>query len=358
MSSTHFLRDLPKVQLHCHLEGTVQPATFLSLAARNGVDARYRPSLSGTKRPAASELTSVDAANVYDFRSFAEFLLAFASVCRSLQAPEDYAAIARGYVEEALAENVMYAEIFISPSVWLFFHPALDVRYCIGAMRDVFEHCRAQHGVEIKIICDLTRNFGVGSAMRTARLAASMKDLGVIGVGLGGDETKFPAAPFAAAFAFARENGLRTVAHAGEADGPQSVRAAVEVLGAERIGHGVRSIEDPNVIELLIRQGVALEVCPTSNYFTGAVQPGMPHPFIALDRAGVTITIDADDPAMFRTNLECEYQFVERAAGLETALRLARNGIEASFADFATKERMRERFDRYCAEVIEQRRSP
>ncbi len=356
MSAACFLRELPKVQLHCHLEGTVKPATFLSLAGRYGIDPRYRPSLP-TAHESATPLDGVDAANVYDFRSFSEFLLVFAAVCRSLQRPEDYAAMASDYVQEALSQNVMYAELFISPSVWLFFHPGLDVRRCIEAMHSVFERCRSPQGLEVKLICDVTRNFGSESAMRTAQLAASLQDLGVIGIGLGGDETKVPAEMFVEAFSFARENGLHRVAHAGEAAGAQSVRAAVQALGAERIGHGIRALEDCQVVKLLVNLGIPLEVCPTSNYFTGVVQRGNPHPLVALDAAGVTITIDADDPAMFRTNLEREYAFVEACAGPDAVIKFARNAIDASFAAEAAKRAMHERFNRYCAEVLQLRRT-
>ncbi len=351
MSVPSFLRGLPKVELHCHLEGTVRPATFLSLAARHGVETRYRPS-SFSAEQAGFVLERVDAGNVYDFRSFAEFLLVFAAVCRSLKLPEDYETIAGQYAEEALAQNVMYAEIFISPSVWLFFHPQLEVSLCVEKMRAVFDRYGAQYGLTVKFICDLTRNFGAESAERTVQLALSLQHLGVIGIGLGGDEARYPAELFARAFALARAHGLHTVAHAGEAAGAHSVRAAIEVLQAERIGHGIRAVEDAEVMDLLARKRLPLEVCPTSNYVTGAVKAGAPHPLRELDERGVVITLDTDDPAMFRTNLEREYAIVEACAGLPTAVRFARNAIEASFAEESLKQAMRDRFERYGAEVL------
>ncbi len=182
------------------------------------------------------------------------------------------------------------------------------------------------------MIADLTRNFGPERAEGIARLAVGLRDLGVIAIGLGGDEANWPPALYQRAYAIAREGGLHGVVHAGEAAGPESVRAAVELLGAERIGHGVRAVEDPAVVALLAERGIPLEICPTSNRLTGAAPAGRPHPVGALDAAGCVVTLDADDPALFGTTLLDEYRLVESWLGPEAVLRFARNGIEASFA--------------------------
>jgi adenosine deaminase len=173
-----------------------------------------------------------------------------------------------------------------------------------------------------------------------------MKPYGVIGVGLGGDEARWPPELFAGAFAFARENGLRTVAHAGEAAGAASVRAAVEELGAERIGHGVRAGEDPVVVGLLAKRQIPLEICPTSNRLTGAAPSHLPHPMGALHAAGVCVTIDADDPALFGTTLIDEYCEVERTLGADVLHVFAANAIGASFAAPERKARLYAEFER------------
>ena len=165
----------------------------------------------------------------------------------------------------------------------------------------------------------------------------------MIAVGLGGDEANWPPALYQRAYAIAREGGLHGVVHAGEAAGPESVRAAVELLGAERIGHGVRAVEDPAVVALLAERGIPLEICPTSNRLTGAAPAGRPHPVGALDAAGCVVTLDADDPALFGTTLLDEYRLVESWLGPEAVLRFARNGIEASFAPEPTKVKLRAR---------------
>ncbi len=319
---------LPKVQLHCHLEGTVRAATFRELAARRGIELGER----------------ADPARTYAFETFAEFLLLFGQVCRALREPADYARIARDYVADAAAEGVRYAELFVSPSVWTYLHPGLDVRATVEALRAALDEAGRPLGIEVALIADLTRNFGPERAESIAHLAVGLRDLGVIGIGLGGDEANWPPAQFARAYAIAREGGLHGVVHAGEAAGPASVRAAVEVLGAERIGHGVRAVEDPAVVELLAERGIPLEICPTSNRLTGAAPLDRPHPVGALDAAGCVVTLDADDPALFGTTLLDEYRLVADWLGADAVVRFARNGIEASFAPEPAKRRLRAEF--------------
>ncbi|GAC1312461.1 MAG: adenosine deaminase [Vulcanimicrobiaceae bacterium] len=328
MPVSDFVRALPKTQLHCHLEGTLRAETFRELAARRGVESAR----------AAGPL-----ADTYAFATFRDFLLTFAEVCKTLQRPEDYARLARDYAATAVAQRVRYAELFISPSVWTFFHKRLDVLECVAAIRSAFDEAYASDGLEIRLICDLTRNFGVERAFETARLAVRLAeaDLGVVGIGLGGDEANFPAELYAEPFAFARASGLHAVAHAGEAAGAASVRAAIEVLHAERIGHGVRAIEDPAVVALLAERRIALELCPTSNRLTGAVAAGAPHPIDVLDRSGVVCTIDADDPELFSTTLEREYDLVAALCGPQRVVRFVRNAIDASFAPPERKSALR-----------------
>jgi adenosine deaminase len=323
------LDGLPKVQLHCHLEGTVRPQTFRTLAAKYGVALGER----------------LDPARTYAFSTFREFLLLFAKITETLRAPEDFAQIAHDYVRDAAAQNVVYAEIFISPSVWSFFHRDLDVRATVEAIRTALDETGTPLGIEVALIADLTRNFGVERAEQTAREAIGLRDLGVIGIGLGGDEANFPAEQYERAYALAREAGLHAVVHAGEAAGPESVRAAVEVLKAERIGHGVRAIEDPAVVELLAERAIPLEICPTSNRLTGAVAAGSPHPLAQLDAAGCIVTIDADDPPLFGTSLRDEFALVAQQVGESAAIRFARNAIDASFAPPERKTALRQQFE-------------
>jgi adenosine deaminase len=324
------LRALAKVQLHCHLEGTVRADTFHALASKYGVELGER----------------AHPERAYAFDTFGEFLLLFAKVSETLRRPEDYARIARDYVVDAAAQGVAYAEIFISPSVWTFFHQELDVRETVAAIRASLDETGLPLGIDVRLIADLTRNFGVERAEQFAHIAVGLRDLGVIGVGLGGDEARFPPELYERAYAIAREGGLHGVVHAGEAAGAESVRAAVEVLGAERIGHGVRAMEDPAVVALLADRRIPLEICPTSNRLTGAAPADAVHPLGALDAAGCIVTIDADDPALFGTTLLDEYAYVATTFGEDAIVRFARNAIDASFAPAATKARLHQMFER------------
>jgi adenosine deaminase len=329
---------LPKIHLHCHLEGCLRPSTFVELAEARGVSLRYK-----------SDDTGVDRNEPYRFKDLGEFLYIFAAVSRSLKEPQDYARLAREFVEDALAEGVIYGELFVSPSVWTFFNPQLDVRATMEAI--VTELRAARPRATFALLPDLTRNFGHENAMVTAREMTAMTDLDIIGLSLGGDEVRFPAKLFADVFAFARAQGLHCVAHAGEADGAQSVRDAIELLGAERIGHGIRALEDPQTVKLLATRRIPLEICPTSNRLTGSELAEYPLPYVDFDRAGCAVTIDCDDPAIFATSIEREYAIVEAGAGRSALERFVRNAIAASFAPRELKRAMERRVDAAVAEL-------
>jgi len=353
---------IPKIHLHCHLEGSLRASTFVELAAKHNVPLRYHPAgardaAAFTDEPESSfdeacaerSRSAQDDRHPYRFNDFEEFLLIFAAVSRSLQDPEDYARLAREFVEDALAQNVIYGELFISPSVWTFFHSELDVRVTMEAI--VTELRRAQPRATFKLLPDLTRNFGPESAIETARAMARMTDLDIIGVSLGGDEVRFPAKLFVDAFAYARAQGLHCVAHAGEAAGPPSVRDAIELLHAERIGHGIHTLEDPSTVELLATRRIPLEICSTSNRLTGAALPDHPDPCVEFDEQGCIVTIDSDDPAIFRTSIEHEYAIVEQVAGAAALERFVRNAIHASFAGVQAKRAMETQLASALAEL-------
>ena len=320
----------------------MRPATFVELARKQGVGLRYRPGGGGDD-------AGVDPRDPYRFADLQEFLYIFAAVSRALREPDDYARVAREFVTDALAQGVIYGELFISPPVWTFFHPELDVRATIEAI--VAELRAARPAATFKLLPDLTRNFGAKKALETARAMAELTGLDVAGISLGGDERRFPAQLFADAFDYARACGLRCVAHAGEGDGSASVRAAVELLRAERIGHGIGALEDPGTVELLAERRVALEICPTSNRRTGVQRDGRPAPFVDFDARGCLVTIDADDPAIFGSSIADEYDLVERAAGSQALERYVRNAIDVSFASAQEKRAMEAALNAALAEV-------
>jgi adenosine deaminase len=323
---------IPKIHLHCHLEGSLRPSTFVEFAHEQGLPLRYRPDGSSDE---ASE--SVDSADPYRFESFRDFLYGFAAVNRTLSTPDRFARLAREFAQEARDQNVVYGELFVSPSVWTFFHPELDVR---ATLRDIVAELHAVGETRFQLIVDLTRNFGAESGLATARLAGEVAGDGVVGIGLGGDESRFPPELFVDAFDCARAAGLHCVAHAGEAAGPQSVRDAIELLHAERIGHGIAALQDDEVVRLLRENRIPLEVCPTSNDRTGAALADA-DAFERFDDAGCIVTIDADDPPMFGTTIEGEYARVEAVGGSHMLLRFVRNAVDGSFADAGLKRHLR-----------------
>jgi adenosine deaminase/aminodeoxyfutalosine deaminase len=300
-----FLQDLPKAELHLHLEGSVEPRTMQELA----------PELSATE---------IDA--MYHFTDFPGFLQAFKAVVERLRTPEDYALVARRMVENLARQNVRYAEVIFSVGVvlWKKQEVAPVFRAIQGAVAD--------SGVEVRWIVDAVRHFGVDHVMRVAEEAATLAGEGVVAFGIGGDEARGPAEWFGEIYRFARAKGLRLTAHAGEAAGPGSVWKALEI-GAERIGHGIRAIEDPVLVRHLADHRIPLEVCITSNVMTGVVGSLREHPVRRLYDAGVPITLNTDDPGFFRSSLCAEYELAAREFGFgQTALReIAENGFQYAF---------------------------
>jgi adenosine deaminase/aminodeoxyfutalosine deaminase len=301
MEPVSIYRAWPKAELHLHLEGSVEPETMQALD----------PALT---------LEAVQA--MYRFHDFQGFIQAYKSVVERLRTPEDYARITQALMARLAAETVQYAEITLSAGVVLWKGQEFAPVY--AAVRQA----AAGFGIEVHWILDAVRHFGVEHAMRVAELAAERVNDGVVAFGIGGDEERGPAAWFREVYRFAKGAGLRLTAHAGETVGPESVWAALEI-GAERIGHGIRAVEDAALLCHLRDRGIPLEVCITSNVATGAVESLDAHPVRRLFDAGVPITLNTDDPAMFATTLSAEYELAARHFGFsEAELRgIAENGF-------------------------------
>lgn len=297
--------ELPKAELHLHLEGSVEPETLRELAPE------------------------VDPAEIrarYQYRDFPGFLKSYAWITGFLRGPEEYALITRRLLERLQAQNVLYAEINLSAGVMLWRNQAFDPIYR-AVQREA-----ARSPVKVFWILDAVRQFGVEAARRVAELAAERVGEGVAGFGIGGDEARAPVELFADVFAFARSRGLHLVPHAGEAAGPESVWAALR-LGAERIGHGIRSVDDPALMRRLRDHDIPLEVCLSSNVCTGVVPSLEAHPLRRLFDAGVPIVLNSDDPPMFHTTLAGEYELAAARLGFtgEELRRLAANSFRYAF---------------------------
>jgi aminodeoxyfutalosine deaminase len=324
---------LPKAEIHLHLEGSIRPETAVELAARHDV-----------------EITPEAVAARYNYSNFAGFIEAFKWVTSFLRDPDDYRLITQRLADELIRQNVVYAEITISTGVML--RRMQNVEANFEAIRETalsvpFRRLRTAW------IFDAARQWGPDAAMEVARWAAKLQKSGVIAFGMGGDELAFPAVNFRPAFDYARSEGLRVVCHAGEIGGPESVREAVEILGAERIGHGIAVMNDPALAESFANRKVVLENCLTSNLCTGALakQTGKSgatladHPLPKFLERGLAVTLSTDDPGMFHTDLLTEYS---KAAALglsnEQLLNLAEHSFSAAFLPPADKRQLLEDF--------------
>jgi adenosine deaminase/aminodeoxyfutalosine deaminase len=301
-----FLLDLPKAELHLHLEGSAEPETLHELDPATPVE-EFRAA--------------------YRYADFDAFLKAFGVVGQRLRSPEDYALVTRRLLERLESQNVRYAEIMIAAGVVLWkeqeFAPIFD------AVCEAARHSP----VEVRWILDAVRQFGVEPARRVAELAAERVGQGVVAVGIGGSEARGPAKWFTEVYGFARSAGLRLHAHAGESTGPESVWAAL-ALGAERIGHGIAAACDEKLMRHLRKHDIPLEICITSNLVTGVVPRLEDHPVRRLYDAGVPIVLNTDDPAMFHCTLTGEYELARSAFGFSDAeLReVAENAFRYRFA--------------------------
>ncbi len=287
---------IPKVELHCHLEGAIPREVLWHLIQRHGGD------------PTVRRRSGLDAH--FRFRDFAHFIRTWVWKNRFLRTLDDFTDVAEAVACSFVAQNIVYAEVFFSPTD--FADQGLGVAGLARAIRAGFARVPA---VEVNLIADLVRDFGPDRALATLDALEEARDQGVIGIGLGGSEREHPARDFAAVFARARDRGWHRTAHAGEADGAASVRAAVELLQAERLGHGIHAIDDPAVVRLLCDHGIALEVCPLSNLATGVVRDLAHHPITRLADAGVAVTVNTDDPGMFGNTLAGEFRALATTRG-------------------------------------------
>ncbi|MEO8130758.1 MAG: adenosine deaminase [Bryobacteraceae bacterium] len=300
-----FIERLPKAELHLHLEGSMEPETLAELDPAVSIE---------------------EAERMYRYPDFAGFLASYVWAVRKLTRPEHYALITRRLLERLQRQNVLYAEITLSAGVILWRKQDLAEVYL------AIQEEAAKSPVQVYWVFDSVRQFGVELAQTVAERAVEYAGSGVVAYGIGGDEEKGPASWFKDVFAFTTRNGLRAVPHAGESVGPQSVWDALK-LGADRIGHGISAAQDAALMKHLREAGIPLEVCISSNVCTGVVASLRDHPVRRLYDAGVPVVLNTDDPPMFQTTLNNEYEIAAREFGFsETELSgLAANSFRYAF---------------------------
>lgn len=328
------LDALPKAELHLHLEGSIRPETAVELAARHEV-----------------ELTPEEVARRYQYSDFAGFIETFKWVTSFLREPDDYALITRRLLDELVRQKVVYAEITISVGVML--RRMQNVEKNFAAIRETAESVLFNNRIRTAWIFDGARQFGPDAVVEVARWAAQLERSGVVAFGMGGDELSFPAANFRHAFDIARDAGLHVICHAGEIGGPDSVREAVDILGAERIGHGIALINDLAMADSLATRHIVLENCIASNVATGALAKQLgkanasfsDHPLRQFLERGSLVVLSTDDPGLFHTDLLTEYSRAA-ALGLSQAqlLQLAEQSFSAAFLPAIEKRALLDNF--------------
>jgi adenosine deaminase len=312
--------SLPKAELHLHLEGSIQPSTVCALTARHGI-----------------EVTEQEVRRRYAYQNFLEFLETFKWITSFLREPTDYGLITRDLAEYLLSQRVVYAEITVSIGVMLLRKQRPEANFeAILAAAEPF----ASRGLHMNWIFDAIRQFGPDAAMRVVNAAKQCASKSIVAFGIGGDELSVPTKEFRPVYDQAGALGLHRLIHAGEVGGPEKIREAIEILGVERIGHGIAAMNDPALMDLLAHRRIPLEVCPQSNIRTGALALQLrrdnasidEHPLPALFRHGIPIVLSTDDPAMFHTSLVQEYEHAQQLGMTENELlRLAQMSFDFAF---------------------------
>jgi adenosine deaminase len=305
---------LPKVELHVHLEGAIPHHALFDLIQKYGGD------------PSVPDVTAL--AKRFEYKSFPQFVEAWTWKNQFLREYEDFTHIAELTARDMADQNIRYAEMFYSPSS--FIQHGLEEQELTQAVRRGLSRVPE---IEISLIADLVREHDPAVEMTTLKKLDEVKGEGVIGIGLGGSEHEYPPEPFSSLFEEARAMGFRITAHAGEASGAESIWGAVKHLKAERIGHGTRAIEDPELLDYLLEHRIPLELCPMSNVRTGVVGTIAEHPIREYFERGLIVSVNTDDPKMFGTSLDHEYELLVQECGFtqQEICRLILLGIESSW---------------------------
>ena len=330
-ATDQFIARLPKAELHLHLEGSVTPQRLSRLSRK------HRTPLAERRPEEIAEMS-------FKYADFADFLSFYKTICEHLKEPDDYVEVFDDLVESLIDQKVLYAEIIYSPSIPRLF--GSDAGAILETLLERAAEVGRKTDLQVRWILDCVRQFGLEAADETVDLGLRLHDQGVVGLGLGGDENSMPMAEFQPVFQRARANGLYAHVHAGEIGEPAQIWDALKILGANRIGHGIQAARDPKLMAYLKTHAIALDVCLTSNLMTGAWRPVSSNPFGLLHSRGVPLTLNTDDPGLFKTNLNREYGLAARHFGLSEAdlSYISLQGIRSAFLPYSDKMSLMQRF--------------
>ena len=343
-STINYIQNMPKAEIHIHLEGSIQPETVLKLAKRhNRLDSLPSDTVDGLHR-------------WFRFTDFPHFIEVYLSIQNLIRTADDFALIVYENGADMAAQNIRYREITVTPYTHVDYQDkGLTFPDLLRGLENGRIQAKKDFGVEMRWVFDVPRNFcfdkngryDPGIAEKTLAYALEGKSSGVVGFGLGGNEAGCPPEPFAHAFEKAKANGLLSVPHAGEIGGPESVWGSLKALQADRIGHGVRAVEDPGLIATLKVRQIPLEINPTSNICLNVFSSLEVHPFRQLDERGLIVTVNSDDPPLFNTSLVQEYNVLASEFGYETAglARIARNAFVVAGVEKEVKAGLLREFD-------------
>ncbi len=315
---------MPKVELHVHIEGAVSPETYFSLAEKNKILLPF-DTLEKWKK-------------FFQFKDFSHFINVYGTAVSCIKSAEDISLIIEDFYNHQSQQNITYSEAFISASFLIDNFKSEEIIEAIQYGKKIGEQ---KYNIKINIIPDIARQFPE-KQIKVFELAKAGLDQGIfIGLGLGGMEIGYPPSLFKETFLMAKKAGLRVVAHAGEAVGAQSIKDSIYELNIERIGHGIRCIEEKLLMNLLKEKQIPLEISPTSNYHLGVINQEKKHPIREMFDYGLLCTVNTDDPVMFSTNLSKEYELLlNQGFTFDEIIQLNKNSIQASFLDRSEKTKL------------------
>ncbi|MHA1943139.1 MAG: adenosine deaminase [Candidatus Thorarchaeota archaeon] len=339
MNTLEAIRALPKVELHLHTLGSLQPSTLLSIIREEGINTPYR--------------TVEDVVQRFQYSDFTHFIDVYWEIVGYISDEKHFEHITFDMLKKCSECNTRYVEASFSPRDHL--QHDLDFSKMVGAVNKGIDRAREKFGIETNIRIDLVRSSTQDEAMEILDLIEK-NPTNIVSIDIGGNEAKFPPEPFAEVYERARKMGLHLVAHAGEAAGPQSIWDVIEFLKVERIGHGVTAREDEKLIAFLKEKQIGIEMSPISNVRTGVVKSIQDHPIREFYDKGLLVTINSDDPSLFHTDLNNEYIQIHKHLGftLTELFQLSLNGIETAFVDEAKKTALRDSFSTEYSQIMSQ----